>query len=110
MKQFVAGIVIGIALAASVSYAQESTTGMLTGRDFRGLPERVRTVWMHGWMTGFAQIAWSGSPMVAACLARKKPTVEELRRRLDQHIATHPAEAGRPLPVLLVDAMEELCQ
>jgi len=110
VKRFFAGIVLGIALAASAAYAQESTGRMLTGRDFRTLPERVRTFWMHGWMTGFAQISWSGSPVIAACLAKKKPTVEELRRRLDQHIATHSAEASRPLPVMLVDAMEELCR
>lgn len=35
VRQFVAGIVVGIALVASVAYAQESTGGTLTGRDFR---------------------------------------------------------------------------
>lgn len=65
---------------------------------------------MNGWMAGFAMIRWSSSPVVAACLAQKKPTVEELRRRLDQHIATHPTEVGRPLPLLLIDAMGELCR
>lgn len=54
MKRFVAGTLVGIALVASVAYAQEGTSGMLTGRDFRALPERVRTFCMHGWMTGFA--------------------------------------------------------
>ncbi|MGH2372142.1 MAG: hypothetical protein ACRDIC_01500 [bacterium] len=110
MKRFVAGIVIGLVLAGGVAYAQESAGRMLTGRDFRTLPERVRTVWVHGWMAGFAQIAWSGAPVVAVCLAKKKPNVEELRLRLDQHIATHPGDAGRPIPILLVDAMEELCR
>lgn len=111
MKSFAVGLVVGIVLAASVASAQESASRMLTGHDFRTLPLLVRTTWVNGWMAGFAMIAWDGSPVIAACLAKNKQlTVEALRLRLDQYLATHPGKAGRSVPILLVEAMGDLCQ
>lgn len=110
MRTFAVGLLIGVALAAGVASAQESGSSLLTGRDFRGLSLLARTTWVNGWMAGFAMIAWSGAPVVAACLAKRKPTVGELRSRLDEYIASHAEEAGKPVPILLVDAMETTCR